>query len=440
MSIRGGMKNMDTKRITVLMILSVFFVSMLSFGIAADSHSDGLDGEDRAHSEARNTERDKIMDVRSHAREVLEEHTESAREKLGDVKVRQRAHFGDLKEKCKDNERCKDNLRIRQEMVDKLDDKKLDVLEHFQEKRKDASQKLEELKKHKHFEKFTEEAKARMINSEDKEQAEQRYKEHKEKYTAAKQRQREHREKFNVAREEWREKCNDESDTDECTRIHRDLAGNAIKHLKNTLERIENHILKFEDKVHSHDGLSEEESDDILARIERMKANVAEVQDDVNKLTEDSSKEEIKEATTAVREMWSVVKHELRIETGNMVNARVGGFLVKAEHMSVRLAKLLERLTESDVDTVEVERLVDEYNNQHELAKQQYAVAADLFKQARTLRGEEKAAQIHEAEDAMKEAKELLRQAHNTLKEIHELLRELKHLDTLQGLDADSEE
>ncbi len=429
-------------------------MSIVPFVVAAEGSGRDNSGNGNAEELDDDSEREDKVEIRKETMVKDDEQRMKAVEKIRtagldvenkvEIRVKQREHFEAMIEKCKevrDVEDCEEDLRERLAMVDKLEEKDLERLEKIREKREEVASKLEELKKKEHFMKFKMEgSKARIVVKEKMERAEKKFDEARDGFEDSKKKQKNERDAFVDARKKWKADCKSNADSDACKKVDGELKNHAINYLKHTMDSIAHELEKVRQRIEGSDTLTEAEAADMLARLEAKTAQAAALKLKIEGLTEESTTEEVRAVTDDVKKLWAELKHDLKEHAGRVVNSRMGGVLIKSERMTVKLAKVLERMAEKGADTGTVEELVNQFNAHLDASKAAYEKAQGLFKAAAGLKGEQKGAKIKEAQASMKVAQGALKEAHDVLQDIHKALKEQRQLETLEDVEDDEAE
>lgn len=139
------------------------------------------------------------------------------------------------------------------------------------------------------------------------------------------------------------------------------------------------------------------------------------------------TREEFQAVFREIRDIWQHVDLESRYFILGIANNRVDSFLERGESISDRIEGEIERLEEAGVDTSELERLLGEYNEALDKAKDSHEEVNILFG---THNGfdDDGILQVEGAEDARKflnEANDLMRETHQQLKDVTAILRDI---------------
>ena len=126
-----------------------------------------------------------------------------------------------------------------------------------------------------------------------------------------------------------------------------------------------------------------------------------------------------------IRDIWQHADLESRYFILGTANYRVDSFLERGESISDRIEAEIDRLADADVDTTELEQLLDEYNEALDEAKDSHEEVKELFG---THNGFDDDGVLEDAEDARKflgEANSLMRVTHQQLKDVTAVLRDI---------------
>lgn len=445
------------KKTIVISVLSLFILSVFSSAALAetritanarlsdaDNESDDSNDNGTDNNSSGQTSRTEIKPATRVRADNKGERTESRivdrNEKIVTIRDRQRANFQAAIERCDSTprpEECKANMQKRLALVDKLQEKDLDNLKRFQEKRAEVAEHLKQLKAGEHFKQFKNDAKARVITAKAMSDTEARFKGSMKKADDAEKSRKDDRTDFEESREQWKKECAN-TKTDECKALDGKLALHVKAYLTHSLEMMIAHIEKIEERVTASEHLSETEAKEMLDKLSAAKAEVTSVKSKVDVLSETSTKDDVKAATEDVRKLWSSLKQSLTIHAEKVVNARMGGIIVQSEQLRVKLAKVLERMAENGVDTTTTGSLVAEFDAKLLEAKQAYESAQELLKTASGLTGDQRAAKVKEAQNMMKKAKDALKAAHELVQKIHKELKAKQQLERLTEVEAET--
>jgi len=256
--------------------------------------------------------------------------------------------------------------------------------------------------------------KAREIAKEKIEQARERYQIAKEKYLKARERYQIAKEKITRAKTALKE-CKD-GESEECVRIRQTIRSNSKDYLANIADKVIATLEKIKSKIESNEQLSEEEASDLLEKIDTEIQEVEDAKDVIQDLTNQSSAEEVREAVRTIKEAWKGTRVTLKKSVARLLNAKIGGIIVKSEQLEAKLQRILTRLEAAGNDVTNLEDLIDKFHNKIEEAKDKWEQARQKYAQA------VKPGQIDEA---MKEVNQKIREAHEKLKESHQTLKEI---------------
>ena len=137
------------------------------------------------------------------------------------------------------------------------------------------------------------------------------------------------------------------------------------------------------------------------------------------------TREEFQAVIDEIRNIWQHINLESRYFILGTANNRVDSFLERGESISDRIEAEIDRLADADVDTSELEQLLDEYNEALDEAKDSHEEVKELFG---THNGFDDDGVLEDAEDARKflgEANSLMRVTHQQLKDVTAVLRDI---------------
>jgi len=327
------------------------------------------------------------------AKQIATETTESCIERLS--KLNPDASEEELKKRCTLRETNTQRLKA----VEARRIQKLNELKQIQE-----NPKLLKYKKANAF-------KARKIAQAKLTSAKQNYVKAKERYLTA-------RRNYISAQNNFREakgKLKACKNTEECNQLRGQTRERAKEFLLKTADNILEHLNKIKAKVESNEDLSEEEANEILEKIDGM---IKEIEDAKSTIESSEDKDEIIEAAKTIKQAWVSIRKRLAIHTGRIINARIGGIIVKIKQLEVKLEKILERMEEKGIDTSEIQTLVDDFNAKTNEAKENYESALDKFKEAASK-------EVKTAHELAVEGHRYMKAAHKSLQEAQKLLRDI---------------
>lgn len=313
-----------------------------------------------------------------------------------------------------DSDACKEKLRMRIQSLNKFEQKAVERLKMLEQKRMDKIVQLKQLKNKTGFRKFQENYgyKARNIAAAKAAQAKEDYLDSKEEYIKSRQKFNQTKERFNQAKAKV--KACEGDDSEECEEIREKIMDHAKEHLTNIADRLIAHVEQIISRIESNEYLDEEEAGEMISKAEDYIAQIESVKDDIGSA---STKEDIQEATGKLREVWTEMEKDLGIAAGKMVNARIGGIVVRSEQLSIKLERILERMEENNIDTDDIDPLIAEFDQGIENAKSNYSMAMEKFREAKET--------TPPNTELIKEGHDYMKDAHNSLKDAASKLREI---------------
>ncbi len=228
-------------------------------------------------------------------------------------------------------------------------------------------------------------------------------------------------------RQEIRKQCK----IGNCNVTDEELIEHAKNFLGNSADAIIEHLNKVKGKIQENEDLTEEEAADMIAKID---AKIAEIQEAKEQVENATTKEEIREAAHKINAAWKNIKQLTTFHANVLINARIGGIVIKSEHLKEKLDRILARMEENGKDVTDIQPLIDEFEAKIDLAKEKYEAAIDKFKEFRDTEDTDK---LREAQDFMKEAKKALQEANEKLREI---IKAIKNKNGQQEIEEEQEE
>jgi len=347
---------------------------------------------------------------------------------LKNIRTEQTERLNNALESCK-TDACKERVQERIQNVAKLSDLKVQRLKNIAERKVERLKEIVKSRNTEEFRKFASDKafKAREIAKERIQTARQNFKKAQERYSAAKERFETAREKVKDIKER-KSYCADEETSDECKLVKSDT----IEFLSNSADVILENLEKVKAKIEESEDLSEEEAEDMLSNINSQITKVESIRSKISDLSDETPKADINEVAKELRDAWREIARRIKINSGRMINARIGKIIVQSDILQGRLELTLERLEEQGIDTTDIEASIDEMNAQLETAREKYRVAVQKYKSA-DVPGEVDEA-VKDAKEAMEEAKNALREAHANIKDILAKLRAENAEDTLEEI------
>jgi hypothetical protein len=391
------------KKIFTLLVLGLFLISLIPATFA--ERGEGMEQSDK---------RIQAIDVTGQHKtkaDVMAMNSE-------DVRASLQEKLKDAIQKCEDGEEpevCKENLRERIRLMNRLGERALERLRIVEARRVQKLNELEEMGKNPNLLKYKEKFgfKAREIVEARLSKAKQDYKEAKEKYDGAREDYLDAQNKFKDAKEKL-EDC--EEGTEDCNQLKEEIKVKSKEYLLKTADNILKHLNKIKANVEANEDLSEEEAAEIIGKIDEM---ITEIESAKSTIESSEDKEEIIEAAKTLKNAWSGVRKRLTVHSGRIVNSRIGGIVVRVKQLEVKLERILARMEENEIDTTEIQSLIDEFNVKTSDAKSNYESALEKFNEASDADG---VTAKHELGSA---GHELMKKAHSALQEAQKLLRDI---------------
>lgn len=401
------------KKISVYLIIALFLVSFVPETFSEEEQANVI-------AASGNTEVGNKLSITDASNIKAVQGIEQRKLTVEQIRANQKEKLMTAVEKCKENnldsELCEKKLQNRIQLVEKLKEKDLTRLQKVEERKIQKAGELNEIKNNPALLKYKTALafKARKISKEKLIKAKENYLAIKEKYQTARENYLTAQNKFNETKQKLGE-CKD-VDSEECNQLREQAQEDAKEFLLKTADNIIEHLNKVKSNIESNEDLSEEEASETISEIDGM---IKEIEDAKAAIESSSTKEEILEAAKTIKQAWLKVKKRLVLQAGIVVNARIGGVVVKAKSLEVKLERILGRMEEKGIDTSEVQALVDDFNSKIAAAKENYEKAVEKFKEAKSASDAETANSLAvEGHQYMKDAQAALQEAQKSLRDI----------------------
>ncbi|MFH1065411.1 MAG: hypothetical protein V1734_02805 [Nanoarchaeota archaeon] len=403
------------KKLISIFVLALFVVGMLPIVFAENTNAGTAD-----NSAAGTPARERVMERLITAKDDLLEN--------------QQARVAGLVEKCKETGRtedeCKAQFEQRLSNIAALAPKFREKLRQFEEQRQERGRKLKELRDDEVLGKFekAKEFRARVLDKIKIGNAQANLVKARERYQEAIAGL--EKAKLRLEQAKTSRVCKTAPESEECSKAREELRASAKEKLANQADMIINSLEKGKERIASSEYVSEEEE---AAANEFFDGQIAKFTAIKTEIESAETKEAIVEASKNLAEAWKEIRHKINAYIEYATNARMAGIVVKAEHLSAKLERVMERMAENGKDTSAVEPLVTDFKAKLELAKTKFKSAHTLLFEIKTkeLAEEEKSAKSEEARTLMEESKQALKDANEVLKQI---FQELKNADATEEL------
>lgn len=259
--------------------------------------------------------------------------------------------------------------------------------------------------------------------------AENKYEEAKKQYEKAQERYKKASENFKESKERFEKAVKEGNDEEAITQ--------AQKYIGNGIEMIIASLEKVKENANSNNDLTEEEVEDITSKAEE---KITEMTELATRLDSSKTKEEIKEIAAEMSQEWTRAKLHIAVSAAKAYDSKVGEILSRSTQLEAKLERVLLDLEESGYDITELNDKVDEFNEEVESARTNYAAGKQIIEDIRAEQNISK----EDFETSMNEAKELIKNAHESLKEaqkiITEIFKEAKKIDKNVSFEDESDE
>lgn len=257
----------------------------------------------------------------------------------------------------------------------------------------------------------------------------QKYIQSKNQFIEARQLQQQARTKFTNAKLKIKE-C-EGSETTECNQVRQNVRTGSKNFLENSADVIIRHLEKIKNQIQANERLSEDEVAELVAEID---AKITEVEEAKTTAETAETKQEIIESAKKINSAWKPIRNRALYWTGRLINAKMGGIVVKMEHLEERLMKTLDKMEAKGKDVSGIDPLLDEFHALLTSAKDHFDEAQESYKQFKET-GDK--TYLDEGKTHMDEARKDLVEAHEKLKEI---VRAIKSTDGSEELEEATEE
>ncbi|MBL7100610.1 MAG: hypothetical protein ISS23_01505 [Nanoarchaeota archaeon] len=216
-----------------------------------------------------------------------------------------------------------------------------------------------------------------------------------------------------------------QEDTEGCVQVRQNIRTGAVNFLGNSADAIIRHLEKIKNKIQTNPRLTEEEVDDIVSEID---AKIQEIEDAKAQIESAETKEEIVASAKVINAAWKPIKNRATYWAGRLINAKMGGIIVKIEHLESRLRLAVEKMEEQGKDVSGIEPMIDEFHELLVSAKGHFDLAVENYKQFKET---DDKTYLNEGKKEMDLARQDLNAAHKKLKEIVRTIKSSRGTDEL---------
>jgi ElaB/YqjD/DUF883 family membrane-anchored ribosome-binding protein len=128
-------------------------------------------------------------------------------------------------------------------------------------------------------------------------------------------------------------------------------------------------------------------------------------------------KEDIKAVAEELQEFWKKMKHKSKQHSAKLMHGSLEGIIHKNLRLEDHFECALEKLEEEDIDTEEMEALMDTYSEHIDAAGEYLAELEELIDDSTSV-------DLEEIQKLVKKAKEKLKSAHKVLNYLTKAIRE----------------
>lgn len=217
-------------------------------------------------------------------------------------------------------------------------------------------------------------------------------------------------------REQLREQlktCKSGEESEDCDVARKNMKGDIKQRLLDHADKIADLINDLKTKVEKLDPADQEA---ILTELDTKLVELDAVKVKIDALTEDSSKQDVKDVTKELKDIWTDARKSIRLQATRMLAVGFERVLFKAEKLGERLDNTLARLSEQGFDTSVAADKLGEFDKYISESRAAYDEANVLLQEYRADPSKEGA--VKAIQEKMKVAREKLQEAQHSLREI----------------------
>jgi hypothetical protein len=425
------------KKIVTMLMLAIFVVGMLPAVMAQQEGKPDTAGSDDAPTpvliSAGETVRESIQNLKQTALRVMtraQDIKDYQKEKL-QIALRM------CQEDAEDSGTCQEQIQERLRLVENLGEEALQQLQNIEARKVQAMEKIKEMKDNEELRKFKvkigNELKARIISQGDVEAARVKYNGAQMRYENAVMNYDSAKAGFDAAKAAFAACQSD------CDQLEADVKEQAKAYMLTVVERIREQLNKAGAKVEETAELTDEEAAESETAIEAELADINVLEDEVEAITEDTTKEDISALALKIKNKWADETRDEVVRTAGFLQAaKMGGVHVQLRQLSQKMESTMAKMAEQGIDTSAVESLVDDFNTKLGSVEATYLGAVAKYKEA-SAAGETQARKgaLTQAQTQMRAANQGLVQARETLRSMVQQLRAQNSLDELEEDESD---
>ena len=272
------------------------------------------------------------------------------------------------------------------------------------------------------------------------EKARDRYLQAKEKYAEARKAHLENKEKLLQMNKDLKSCISDKKD---CETIKMNLRYGVENHLIKTSDVILRSLEKLSEHVENAENLDEADKEEVLSDISELKGKVNDLNDRVEALGSEATKEAIKEEIDNLKELAKEARILQKRTVGLLVNTKLQNFINKLDEIHNSMQYRIDNLEEKGADSSDLAELKDlmaEYDKKVEVVKGDYETAKEKWKGIDSYSDFDKF--IRDLRDAQNKVRDDLKDTREAVRNFMDKHREIvKNLNTeVTSLEDTSEE
>ncbi len=187
-----------------------------------------------------------------------------------------------------------------------------------------------------------------------------------------------------------------------------------------TIERMDLHLNILESWA-NRISVTEERRDLILEEIEKERNELEQYK---TRMEETDDLAELRTIAQEIKQSWREFLPKVKKISGELLAVRIGTIIERTENLSEFWHEKLDELDQDDTSVIEMQELLNDFDEKLELAKEKYELAKEKYQEIDSL---EDANQLfQETKEFLLEARDYLREAHLKLKELIQKYYELE--------------
>ncbi|MBT4823827.1 hypothetical protein HON88_01365 [Candidatus Woesearchaeota archaeon] len=249
----------------------------------------------------------------------------------------------------------------------------------------------------------------------------ERYLKAKEDYTKVSDELKERRVAF-LEMKENKGLCKD-PESEKCAEHNEKMLEKAKAWLVRSIDVLDKHLNKIQERVKSSEDLSEEDATKMLEDVEAGLKRLRTLREKAEAAT---TKEEVRAVAKEVKKFWSKYKVSSKGYAIHLAQGKVEDIIKKSYQLERKLEAILKGAELRGIEiTEEVDSLVDEFSENTEEARAHYEKSREYLREAYALRKDGAAEDVDRVKELMEMSKEELKSAREAIQSAHKKLSEM---------------